>query len=80
MNLLTETLDYMKELGKTPDDVLYVKMTKDSGFGTNLTRITLTKFLLILMLLHQLLTTNTIMVMVLARLIRVRQSCLRTTQ
>lgn len=32
MNLLTETLDYMKELGKTPDDVMYVKMTKDSGF------------------------------------------------
>lgn len=32
MNLLTETLDYMKEFGKTSDDVLYVKMTKDSGF------------------------------------------------
>ena len=32
MNLLTETLDVMKEVGKTPDDVLYVKMTKDSGF------------------------------------------------
>lgn len=32
MNLLTETLDCMKELGKTPDDVLYVRMTKDSGF------------------------------------------------
>lgn len=32
MNLLTETLDYMKELGKTPDDVVYVRMTKDSGF------------------------------------------------
>lgn len=32
MNLLTETIDYMKEFGKTPDDVLYVKMTKDSGF------------------------------------------------
>lgn len=32
MNLLTETLDFMKELGKTPDDVMYVKMTKDSGF------------------------------------------------
>lgn len=32
MNLLIETLDYMKELGKTPDDVMYVKMTKNSGF------------------------------------------------
>lgn len=32
MNLLTETLDFMKELGKTPDDVLYVKMTKHTGF------------------------------------------------
>lgn len=31
MTLLTETIDYMKELGKTPADVLYVKMTKDSG-------------------------------------------------
>ena len=36
MNLLTETLDYMKELGKTPDDVLYVKMTKDSGLWRKL--------------------------------------------
>lgn len=32
MNLLTETLDYMKEIGKTQDDVLYVKMTKHTGF------------------------------------------------
>lgn len=36
MNLLTETLDYMKELGKTPDDVLYVKMTKHTGFWNEL--------------------------------------------
>lgn len=36
MNLLTETLDYMKEFGKTPDDVLYVKMTKDSGLWKKL--------------------------------------------
>ena len=32
MNLLTETIEYMKEFGKTPDDVMYVKMTKHSGF------------------------------------------------
>lgn len=32
MNLLTETIEYMKEFGKTPADVLYVKMTKHSGF------------------------------------------------
>lgn len=32
MNLLTETLDCMKKIGKIPDDVLYVRMTKDSGF------------------------------------------------
>ena len=32
MNLLTETLDDMKEIGKTPDDVVYVKLTKNSGF------------------------------------------------
>ena len=36
MNLLTETLDYMKEFGKTPDDILYVKMTKDSGLWKKL--------------------------------------------
>lgn len=36
MNLLTETIDYMKSFGKTPDDVLYVKMTKDSGFWKEL--------------------------------------------
>lgn len=36
MNLLTETIDYMKEFGKTPDDVLYVKMTKDTGFWKDL--------------------------------------------
>lgn len=36
MNLLTETLDYMKEFGKTPDDVMYVKMTKDSGLWKKL--------------------------------------------
>lgn len=36
MNLLTETLDYMKEIGKTPDDVLYVKMTKHTGFWKEL--------------------------------------------
>ena len=36
MNLLTETLDFMKESGKTPDDVLYVKMTKNSGFWREL--------------------------------------------
>ena len=36
MNLLTETLDFMKELGKTPDDVLYVKMTKHTGFWHDL--------------------------------------------
>lgn len=36
MNLLTETLDYMKEIGKTPDDVVYVRMTKDSGFWSSL--------------------------------------------
>lgn len=36
MNLLTETLDYMKEIGKTPDDVLYVKMTKHAGFWNRL--------------------------------------------
>lgn len=36
MNLLTETLEYMKELGKTPDDVVYVRMTKDSGFWSSL--------------------------------------------
>lgn len=36
MNLLTETIDYMKKLGKTPDDVLYVKMTKDTGFWSSL--------------------------------------------
>lgn len=36
MNLLTETLDDMKEVGKTPDDVLYVKMTKYTGFWKEL--------------------------------------------
>ena len=36
MNLLTETLDDMKEIGKTPDDVLYVKMTKHTGFWNDL--------------------------------------------
>ena len=36
MNLLTETLDAMKEVGKTPDDVMYVKMTKHTGFWTDL--------------------------------------------
>lgn len=36
MNLLTETLDDMKENGKTPDDVVYVRMTKDSGFWSSL--------------------------------------------
>lgn len=35
-NLLTETLDAMKEVGKTPDDVLYVKMTKHTGFWKDL--------------------------------------------
>ena len=36
MNLLTETIDVMKEVGKTPDDVLYVKMTKHTGFWKDL--------------------------------------------
>lgn len=36
MNLLTETIGFMKELGKTPDDVLYVKMTKNTGFWNEL--------------------------------------------
>lgn len=36
MNLLTETLDTMKEVGKTPDDVMYVKMTKHTGFWEDL--------------------------------------------
>lgn len=36
MNLLDETIEYMKEIGKTPDDVLYVKMTKDSGLWREL--------------------------------------------
>lgn len=36
MNLLTETIDYMKEFGKTPDDVLYVKMTKNTGLWNEL--------------------------------------------
>ena len=36
MNLLTETLDVMKEVGKNPDDVLYVKMTKHTGFWKDL--------------------------------------------
>lgn len=36
MNLLNETIEYMKEIGKTPDDVLYVKMTKDSGLWREL--------------------------------------------
>lgn len=36
MNLLTETLDDMKEIGKTPDDVVYVRMTKDTGFWSSL--------------------------------------------
>lgn len=36
MNLLSETLEYMKELNKTSDDVLYVKMTKHSGFWKDL--------------------------------------------
>ena len=36
MNLLTETLDYMKEIGKTSDDVVYVRMTKDTGFWSSL--------------------------------------------
>ena len=36
MNLLTETIDFMKKLGKTPDDVLYVKMTKNTGLWNEL--------------------------------------------
>lgn len=37
MNLLTETLDDMKEIGKTPDDVVYIRMTKnDTGFWNSL--------------------------------------------
>lgn len=36
MNLLTETIDYMKEIDKTQDDVLYVKMTKHTGFWNEL--------------------------------------------
>lgn len=36
MNLLEETLGYMEALGKTSEDVLCVRMTKDSGLWREL--------------------------------------------
>lgn len=80
MNLLTETLDYMKELGKTPDDVLYVKMTKHTGFWNELNDSYPDEIIVDFDAFKKSLTTRTTAVMVLTRLIRVRQSCLRTTQ